>query len=167
MLLLLGALNVDPRIRAGWRYARPPARYVVPVAGVAPHRVRSSWGARRPGGRTHEGVDILAPRGTAVVATTDGVVWKVGTNTLGGKCVWILGEGLAVHYYAHLDDWAYGLAAGRQVRAGEILGTVGTTGNARGGAPHLHFGITELSIFGPRAVDPAPRLRAGVVAAMD
>lgn len=160
-VLLVAFVNVDPRVRAGMRYARPPSIYVVPVSGVEPRQVKSSWGAPRSGGRSHEGVDILAPRGRTVVSATDGVVWTVGRNGLGGNAVWVLGEGLTLYYYAHLDAWAPGIAPGVRVRAGDALGSVGTTGNARGGSPHLHFAMTQLSVFGSSLVDPAPLLRAG------
>ena len=160
-VMLVAWVNVDPRLRAGLRYAVSPSEYLVPVTGVAPRQVKSSWGAPRSGGRSHEGIDILAPRGRTVVSSTDGVVWTVGKNELGGNCVWVLGEGLALYYYAHLDSWAPGIAPGVKVRAGDALGSVGTTGNARGGTPHLHFAITQLSVFGPSLVDPAPFLREG------
>ena len=159
VLVLLVIVNIDPRIRAGFRYWRPPSQYVVPVSGIAPRQVKSSWGAPRSGGRSHEGVDILAPRGRAVVSATDGLVWIAGRNALGGNTVQILGEGSAIYYYAHLDAWAPGIAPGVRVRAGDVIGSVGTTGNARGGPPHLHFSVTQLFTGSP--VDPAPLLRAG------
>lgn len=154
-------VNLDPRLRAGVRYALPPDAYVVPVSGVEPRRVKSSWGAPRSGGRSHEGVDIFAPRGRTVVSATDGVVWTAHRNALGGNTVTVLGEGWALYYYAHLDAWAPGIAPGVRVRAADVLGSVGTTGNARGGQPHLHFGVLQLSLFGASPVDPAPLLRAG------
>jgi peptidoglycan LD-endopeptidase LytH len=160
VILLLALVNVDPRVRAGARYARPPAQYVIPVSGVEPRHVKSSWGAPRSGGRSHEGIDILAPRGRTVVSATDGVIWTVGRNELGGNAVWVLGEGWTLYYYAHLDAWAAGIEPGVRVRAGDALGSVGTTGNARGGAPHLHFAMTQL-FAGWGLVDPAPYLRAG------
>jgi murein DD-endopeptidase MepM/ murein hydrolase activator NlpD len=72
--------------------------------------------------------------------------------------VTVLGEGPALYYYAHLDDWAQGLAPGQEVKAGAALGTVGNTGNARTTPPHLHFGVYRLGLFSTRAVDPAPML---------
>lgn len=160
-VLLLATVNVDPRLRAGVWYASPPNEYVVPVTGIAPKQVKSSWGAPRSGGRSHQGVDILAPRGRTVVSATDGVVWTAHRNALGGNVVTVLGEGLYLYYYAHLDAWAPGIEPGVRVRAGDALGSVGTTGNARGGAPHLHFAMTKLSLFGEHTVDPAPFLREG------
>lgn len=124
----------------------------LPVAGATAGRIQSGFGAARDhGARRHEGVDIFAPRGTPVVAAAAGLVSSVGTNRLGGKVVWEIrptrGEAL---YYAHLDEQT--ITAGTYVRPGDVLGTVGTTGNARGGPPHLHFGIYS----GGHAVDPLP-----------
>jgi murein DD-endopeptidase MepM/ murein hydrolase activator NlpD len=96
-------------------------------------------------------VDIFAPRGTPVLAAAGGVVTSVGTNGLGGNVVWIArpmrGER---HYYAHLDRQA--VSAGTFVNEGDVIGYVGNTGNARGTAPHLHFGIYASG----GAVDPLP-----------
>ena len=76
---------------------------------------------------------------------------------LGGRQVWVLGPGRERHYYAHLDDWAPGLSTGQVIRAGDVLGFVGTSGNARGTPPHLHYGI-----YGAQgAYDPLPLFRAG------
>ncbi|MBW8361239.1 MAG: M23 family metallopeptidase [Kaistella sp.] len=131
-------------------YTQPSLRF--PVAGKGNRDVQSFWGAIRDGGdRNHEGVDIFATRGTPVVAATDGFVTRTGNSGLGGKQVWlrdgILGNSL---YYAHLDSIM--VEGGKQVKAGDTLGTVGSTGNAEGGAPHLHFGIYSAG----GAVDPYP-----------
>ncbi len=162
-LLLLVSVNVDPRIRAGVRYAHAPTRVVVPVTGVTPTSIASTWHAPRSGGRKHLGADIFAPRGTAVVSAVDGVIWAMHRNELGGNIVWVLGEGPAMYYYAHLDAWAPDLAPGDRVRAGTVLGSIGSTGNADARTPHLHFGITSLTIFGSRDVDPVPRLAGAKV----
>lgn len=162
-LLLLIVANVDPRVRAGVRYARPPSRYTMPVSGVDPSKVVSTWHAKRSGGRKHEGVDIFAVRGTAVVSATDGMVWDMGTNDLGGRVVYVLGEGLAIYYYAHLDSWAADLAPGDHIRAGRVLGSVGNSGNAASTPAHLHFGVTRLSMFGATVVDPVTILSGAKV----
>lgn len=88
-----------------------------------------------------------------------GTVWKVGNDSLGGRVVTVLGEGPAFYYYAHLDQWAPGLSRGHRVVPGQLLGTVGNTGNARSTPPHLHFGVYRLGLSGVRAVDPVPLLR--------
>jgi murein DD-endopeptidase MepM/ murein hydrolase activator NlpD len=101
-------------------------------------------------------VDIFAARGTPVRAATEGVVLSVRDRGLGGKQVWLLGPAGQRHYYAHLDGWAPGLAAGDVIRTGQVLGIVGDTGNAKGTPPHLHYGI-----YGPDgALDPLPLMHA-------
>ena len=115
--------------------------YLFPVAGGKNSDAQSFWGAQRDGGRrSHEGIDIFAKRGTPVIATVDGRITSSGEKGLGGKQVWLRdskrGQSL---YYAHLDSIAD--LKKFQVRAGDTLGFVGNTGNARITAPHLHFGI--------------------------
>lgn len=113
--------------------------------------VKSFWGDRRGGGRrSHQGVDIFAPKGTPVVAATDGWVARVGFSGLGGKVVWLADEERSrFFYYAHLD--AFEAVEGTKVKTGDVLGYVGNTGNARTTPPHLHFGV-----YAPNAVDPLP-----------
>lgn len=115
-------------------------------------KAQSFWGAARDAGaRKHEGVDIFAPIRTPAIAAAKGTVTRVTTNKLGGKVVFLRPEGKDYNlYYAHLDDQL--VSDGRQVNAGDTIGLVGTTGNARGGSPHLHFGIYTSS----GAVDPYP-----------
>jgi murein DD-endopeptidase MepM/ murein hydrolase activator NlpD len=148
--------------RTAWalvRFAAPGPRLLVPVAGVERRALHSSFGEPRSGRRKHEGIDIFARRGTPIVAAADGEVVRVGTtDRLGGNTVWVAGSGARLYYYAHLDHHRPGLSVGERVRAGTKLGFVGTTGNARGTPPHLHFGVyPALHLF--RAVDPAPLLR--------
>lgn len=122
--------------------AREPDRALaLPVEGVRVSGVGDSWHAPRSGGRLHEGQDIFAPRGTEVRSATEGYVVRVGESALGGNTVWVAGAGGRSYYYAHLDSYASGLAIGDYVTTETVLGYVGTTGNAAGGAPHLHFGI--------------------------
>ena len=125
-----------------------------PVDGRDSRAVRSFWGADRDGGaRSHQGIDIFAPRGTPVLAGADGVVWA-GENNLGGTVVF-LRDATRGHslYYAHLDRHA--VTTGQRVRAGDTLGFVGNTGNARTTAPHLHFSVYVHGVNS----DPAPYLR--------
>lgn len=130
---------------------------VVPVQGVAARDIAAIFGAARGADRRHAGIDIFARRGTPVLSSTRGVVTSIRDGGLGGRQVWVWGPGGERYYYAHLDDWADGLRTGSVVAAGTPLGTVGTTGNARGTPPHLHFGIYGRD----GAQDPLPRLRAG------
>ena len=113
-----------------------------------------TWGAARSQGRTHEGIDIFAPRGTPVQSTTQGIVSKVGENTLGGRVVVVVGPGGAGHYYAHLEDYA-DISRNDWVNAGDIIGYVGDSGNAKGTPPHVHYGI----YINGSAVNPYPLLQ--------
>jgi murein DD-endopeptidase MepM/ murein hydrolase activator NlpD len=146
-----------------------PSLATFPVEGRDAGAVRSFWGADRDGGaRSHQGVDIFAPRGTPVVATTAGIVRSAGTNALGGNVIFLYDPARGQsYYYAHLDRQA--VSAGQQVAAGDTLGFVGNTGNARTTAPHLHFGIYRR---GEGAIDPFPwidtrRPRVPALAARD
>jgi murein DD-endopeptidase MepM/ murein hydrolase activator NlpD len=122
-----------------------------PVAGYNSRAVGSFYGAPRDGGaRSHRGVDIFAPRGTPVVAASAGVVSARTSSRRGGKVVWLKARGTN-QYYAHLDSQA--VRPTQRVRAGDTLGWVGNTGNARTTPPHLHFGVYR---FGQGAVDPFP-----------
>lgn len=104
-----------------------------PVAG--PSSFIDSWGDARSSGRRHEGVDMEADRGTPVVAVHDGFA-EFKRSNLGGNAIWLTSATGERFYYAHLDDWA---GNSRHVRAGEVIGYVGQTGNARG--DHLHFEV--------------------------
>lgn len=134
---------------------KPPEDVLLsPLANVSVASIANSWHAPRSGGRLHEGQDIFAPRGTPVYAATPGYVLSRGENRLGGLYVMIMGTGGRQYYYAHLDRIAPELSVGDHVTTKTIVGYVGTTGNARGTAPHLHFGVFELS----GAIDPLPLL---------
>jgi murein DD-endopeptidase MepM/ murein hydrolase activator NlpD len=133
----------------------PPAQLVMPVDGVDARRLSNSWRAPRAGGRQHEGIDIFAPKGTPVVSTTRGIVVRVGTNRLGGQVVTVLGPGLEWHYYAHLDRFG-SVREGDLVQPGDVLGYVGSTGNARGTPSHLHYGIYQRGAKNPYSRLAAP-----------
>ena len=118
---------------------------MVPVAGVQPDQLRDTFAEQRGGGRTHRALDILAPRGTPVLAADEGVVYKVRENRLGGRTIYMLDPAKhLVYYYAHLDRWADGLVEGRTLAKGDVIGYVGTTGNAPRDTPHLHFQVMRL-----------------------
>ena len=154
ILVVVEATPIVPLLR----YASAPAAAVVPVAGLRLAAIDDTWGARRSGGRRHEGADLFAPRHTPVVAVTDGEILRVGANPLGGNTIWLVGGGATLFYYAHLERPADGLHGGQRVRRGEVLGYVGTSGNAAHTSPHLHFGAYPLGQrFRP--VNPVPLLR--------
>lgn len=117
--------------------------YTFPVASVGNSAAQSFWGASRDAGRrTHEGVDIFAPRGTPVIAASSGRVSSTANKGLGGKQVWVRdGKRRNSQYYAHLDSIV--AIAGSTVSPGDTLGFVGNSGNARTTPPHLHFGIYQ------------------------
>ena len=135
----------------------PPLQLSVPVQGVSAARIADTFGAPRGADRTHAGVDIFATRGTPVTSATQGLVASIRDTGLGGKQVWVLGPARERHYYAHLDDWAPGLEEGAVVAPGDVLGYIGTTGNARGTPPHLHYGIYGNA----GAYDPLPLFKIG------
>lgn len=131
----------------------------VPVQGVSPRRVYSTFGARRGGGtRTHKGTDIFARRRTPVLAATWGVVVWRGELSLGGKVLYVFGRRGLLTYYAHLNSYASDISAGDFVSEGEVIGYVGNTGNARTTRAHLHFETRPLHL-GFRAVDPVDLVR--------
>jgi murein DD-endopeptidase MepM/ murein hydrolase activator NlpD len=122
-------------------------RLMVPVAGVAPGQIHDSFNASRDGGRRrHLSQDILAPPGTPVLAADDGTVLAVKTNRLGGRVVYATDpDRRFVYYYAHLSRWHPDTVPGRRVTRGEVLGYVGSSGNASARTPHLHFQVRVYS----------------------
>ena len=118
---------------------------IIPVAGIGPSQLSDTYHQRRDGNRPHEALDIMAPRGTPVLAVADGKVVKLFDSKPGGLTIYQFDPTeTVVYYYAHLDRYAAGVAAGLQVKQGEVLGYVGSTGNANPDAPHLHFAIFKL-----------------------
>lgn len=120
---------------------------IIPVAGVVASELRDNYLQSRGGGtRLHGAIDIMAPRGTPVLAAVDGTVRKIFTSKAGGLTIYQFDEDEErVYYYAHLDAYADGLHEGQVVPQGTVIGYVGTTGNAPPDAPHLHFAIELLA----------------------
>ena len=130
--------------------AAAAGEWVCPVQGA--RSLTDTWGAPRSGGRRHQGTDIMSPRGTPVVANVSGTV-RASSSAAGGTSYHLAGADGVSYYGAHLDRFA-GVTG--QVEKGTVLGWVGSSGNARGGAPHLHFEMKR----GGAAVNPYARLAA-------
>lgn len=122
------------------------ARLLVPVQGVKPTDLVDTFDQPRGNQRHHEALDIMAPKGTPVLAADDGKVVKLFESKPGGLTVYQFDPSEKVaYYYAHLDRYADGLKEGMTVKRGDVLGYVGVTGNADPDAPHLHFAVVELT----------------------
>jgi murein DD-endopeptidase MepM/ murein hydrolase activator NlpD len=136
-------------------YTKEPDRTIaMPIEEVSKKQIGDTWHAPRGSDRLHEGQDIFAPRGTPVLSATDGYIVNIGENNLGGQTVSVVGAGGRTYYYAHLDSYAPHIAEGDYVTRQTLLGYVGTTGNAGGTPPHLHFGV-----YAPGgAMNPLPLL---------
>jgi peptidoglycan LD-endopeptidase LytH len=154
------ALRIQPELLRGGAYTlnisfQPSLSF--PVSGINSKAVGSFFGDPRDGGkRSHKGIDIFAPKGTPVLAVTDGIVGHRMESRLGGKVVWVnSAERRFRVYYAHLDSQA--VRPGQRISVGDTLGFLGNTGNARTTPPHLHFSIYRM---GRGAVDPYPFVHA-------
>lgn len=137
---------------------------IVPVAGVPRGALTDTWGASRSEGRTHEGIDIMAPMGAQVRAAADGRIVKFFDSERGGITIYQFDTSERfVYYYAHLSGRASGLAEGAIVRQGDLIGYVGMSGNAP--VPHLHFEIQRLTAerhwWEAESMNPYPLLIAG------
>ncbi|MEO6154266.1 MAG: M23 family metallopeptidase [Thermomonas sp.] len=136
---------------------------LIPVQGVAVSELSDTFTDTRSAGRSHDAIDIMAPDGTPVLAVADGHVEKLFTSKLGGLTIYEFNaDNTLAYYYAHLQRYADGLAEQQTVKRGQLIGYVGSTGDASPEAPHLHFAITVL---GPEkkwwqgeAVNPYPQL---------
>jgi murein DD-endopeptidase MepM/ murein hydrolase activator NlpD len=147
-----GAAPSPAEVRAALTTARPdtivaPSGLAIPVAGIRADRLVDTFTQARAGGRPHDAIDIMAPRGTPVVAAAEGTVEKLFfSNGGGGITAYVRSPDRAwIYYYAHLDGYAPGLAEGRQIRRGDPIGFVGSTGNASPDGPHLHFAINRMA----------------------
>lgn len=140
-----------------------PGGLVIPVAGVRADQLSDTFDDARGEGRVHDAIDIMAPRGTPVLAAAAGTVEKLFDSKLGGRTVYIRRTGGQwVDYYAHLDAYADGLAEGQRIAQGQTIATVGSTGDASPEAPHLHYAVNAMAPgegwWQGEAVNPYPLL---------
>jgi murein DD-endopeptidase MepM/ murein hydrolase activator NlpD len=173
--LWLSPLPIDSAAaRAGYapRRAPEPAPAALaenslefPVLLLSSVRLQDSFrDPRAAGARTHHALDIMAPRHTPVRAVADGTIAKVSSGGAGGLALYQTDpSGAYCFYYAHLGAYAPGLSEGQPVRRGDVIGYVGTSGNAPESAPHLHFAVFQLRDrkrwWGGRAINPYPLLK--------
>ena len=124
-----------------------PAGLAIPVAGIKPEALADTYTQSRSGGRVHNAIDIMAPHGTPVLASAAGMVEKLFFSKGGGGItVYVRSPDRKwIYYYAHLDEYAPGLTEGQNVKRGDVLGTVGSTGNANPAGPHLHFAVHQMA----------------------
>jgi murein DD-endopeptidase MepM/ murein hydrolase activator NlpD len=150
--------GVMPRLEAEGAAAPPPAAQesgapavtealMIPVEGVTAAKLRDTFSeSRARGSRVHEAIDIMASRGTPVIAAAPGTVEKLFLSKAGGNTIYLRSQDRGtIHYYAHLDRYEAGLKEGQRIARGQRLGTVGSTGNASPSAPHLHFAILRTT----------------------
>ncbi len=124
--------------------AKIPAglKLIIPVQGIKPEQLRDTFNDARSAGRTHNAIDIMAPRAALVLAAADGEVVRFFNSEAGGITLYQLNqERNVVFYYAHLERYADGLSVGHQAKQGEVVAYVGDTGNAGAGNYHLHFAV--------------------------
>jgi murein DD-endopeptidase MepM/ murein hydrolase activator NlpD len=136
----------------------------LPVQGIKREDLRDTFNEMRGGSRRHEAIDILAPRNTPVFAVEDGEVAKLFVSVAGGITIYQFDpDEDYVYYYAHLEKYAPGLKEGDRIKRGQIIGYVGTTGNAPRDTPHLHFAIFKMTDekrwWQGTAIDPYSVLR--------
>jgi murein DD-endopeptidase MepM/ murein hydrolase activator NlpD len=154
------------RPEAGEAYVSP-AGLMLPVQGIRPAQIVDTYSAARAGGaRVHNALDIMAPRGSLVMAAAEGTVERLHYSAGGGGITAYVRspDGLWMYYYAHLDSYAPGLAVGQRLERGDPIGRVGSTGNANPGWPHLHFAVHRMSAadrwYQGAPVNPYPLLAA-------
>lgn len=143
-------VDVTPSISADRQALLLEGGYMFPVLGATANDFSDDWGAPRATTGFHQGIDVFAPSGTPILAIADGTLSRVGWNTLGGKRLWLTDRYGNTFYFAHLSAFSPLAREGATVRRGDVIGFVGTTGDAVGTPPHLHFEIH------PGGIGPVP-----------
>ena len=160
----VGRASARPRAQDGLKPVLHLPAITIPVKGVQAAQLKPTFLQARAG-HIHHALDILAPRGTPVLAAVDGTIRKLFFSGAGGITIYEFdGDASLVYYYAHLDRYADDLREGMRVKQGDVIGYVGTTGNAPASTPHLHFAIGRLTAekkwWQSEAIDPYPILTA-------
>ena len=164
-------ITVDPKAQPPVTLAEGvtvgPAGLAIPVQGIKQNQLADTYTQARAGGaRSHDAIDIMAAEGTPVVAAADGTVEKLFLSQGGGGItVYVRSPDTRwTYYYAHLQGYAPGLAEGQRVKRGQMLGRVGSSGNANPAGPHLHFAINRMEPgekwWQGTAINPYPLLAA-------
>lgn len=161
-----GTTDASGAVSEGRTVTTPNQELIVPVAGIARTALSDTYEDARGGGaRVHEAIDIMAPRGSPVIAAAPGTIERLFQSDDGGNTIYQRSRDRGtIYYYAHLDSYASGLSEGQTVARGQTLGAVGSTGNASESAPHLHFAILQTTpeakwYEASAAVDPYPLLK--------
>jgi peptidoglycan LD-endopeptidase LytH len=160
--------DTTPPVTTAADLATLSAELIIPLSGVKASELRDTFNEMRGGGtRKHEALDIMAPRGTPVLSASAGRVLKLHNSKDGGLMVYAAdASNRFVLLYAHLDHYADGMQDGLSLRQGQVIGYVGTTGNAAPNAPHLHFAIAhprDVKLWWTgTAIDPRPLLQQSV-----
>lgn len=158
-----------PRVTATGTGALPTdagGGLLLPVQGVTTAQLLDTFTDARSEGRSHDAIDIMAPAGTPVLAVADGHVEKLFDSKQGGLTLYQFNpEGTRAYYYAHLQGYAAGIVEKKMLKRGELIGYVGSTGNANPAAPHLHFAVfvlgPEKQWWKGEAINPYPLLGGG------
>ncbi|MGG2101891.1 M23 family metallopeptidase [Stenotrophomonas sp. NRRL B-14846] len=163
-----GAAPAAATAQSAAQAADAPSGLLLPVQGVLPSQLRDTFTDARSEGRVHDAIDIMADAGTPVLAVADGTVEKLFDSERGGLTIYQFEpSGRWCYYYAHLQRYADGLAEKQVIKRGDVIGYVGSTGNASADAPHLHF---EVHMLGPEkqwwkgeSINPYPLLKSAAL----
>ena len=140
-------LHVDTVSNTSMASSSSSSTLMIPVEGINANRLIDTFDAARATGRRHDAIDIMAPKGTRVLAAADGKVVKLFTSVRGGLTIYEFDPTATyTYYYAHLDSYAPGIIEGKLLQRGDLIGFVGSSGDASPEAPHLHF---EITLLGP------------------
>jgi murein DD-endopeptidase MepM/ murein hydrolase activator NlpD len=168
LVAILAALCIPVFSTAYFQTQLAPRDLGLPFANFKLSDMLDTFNSARAGERRHEATDIVAPRGTPVLAVDDGNIVKLFWSVPGGRTIYQFDPTERFcYYYAHLDGYEAHIREGLKIHRGQVIGFVGTTGNAPANSPHLHFAITQIGTdkkwWGGRPIDPYPLLRSSAL----